>query len=159
MPYLDRDPITHRITGEYGAEQYPGQEFLTDEQVAAEIAAYPPYDYEVAADIATYRDTKSGGTIEYNSVKASNDVDTQNVINRLIQYLLGKNDDSVTIDWKGPDGFYTATLSDLQGLSLIGGEIVEKAFTAEKLVLTDQATTPFATLAAAEAAFDTYFSS
>jgi hypothetical protein len=50
-------------------------------------------------------------------------------------------------------------LSDFQGLVIAGGDITEKAYTAKKATLAEQVTSPFATLAAAQAFFDDVFNS
>lgn len=106
--------------------------------------------------IKTYRDqvieTK---IIEFNGKKAVCDSRSRLTLTNIVQYLTFLNDPEATINWKGPDGYYELTLSDVEGLVKIGGAWVQKAFNAEKTILQTHAITPYTDLDSAKADFDT----
>ena len=119
----------------------------------AEPAAPQPYTYDA---IKLYRDQRiETKVLIHSGKKAVCDARTRLSLNNTISYLEAANED-ITINWKGPDGYYDLNLSDVQGLLKIGGAWVQKCFDAEKHIIETHAVTPYTTHSAAVAAFDAF---
>lgn len=104
--------------------------------------------------LAGYRSKVAVGEITYNGVKAENTKESVAALNQISNYLLVKNDGAQSVDWKGPDGWHTASIKDVQGLIVAAGELTQNAFSAERAVLETHAQTPYADFNAMKAAFD-----
>ncbi len=115
-----------------------------------------PAPYSADA-IRSYRDQRiETKVLIHNGKKALCDTRSRTALNNTVDYLFAAGDESLTINWKGPDGYYDLTLSDVQGLVRQGGAWVQKCFDAEKHVLTTHAATPYASHVAAVAAFNAF---
>ena len=124
-----------------------------DYQSGAWVAAVIPYSADA---IKTHRDQRiETKVLIHNAKKAVCDTRTRLSLNNTISYLQAANED-ITINWKGPDGYYDLSLSDVQGLIKVGGAWVQKCFDAEKHVIDTHAVTPYTTHAAAVAAFNAF---
>lgn len=155
--YVFRDPITGRITGISGG-YIPGYETtpMTQQQIDDEFAAYTLLNSECAEYLKEYRDQKRlSASVEYEGITADASAGTQNALSDAIDYLLSKNDQDVTINWKGEDGFYDAKLEQLQGLKIAGGDVTQAVFYAERVVYEIQLVTPYLNRPLVAVAFDT----
>lgn len=105
---------------------------------------------EVAEHITIYRRirenegiTISGTTVQTDQVTRAN--------------LLGAKDLGTSIDWKTPNGFVTLTAAQITAIATAVGAHIQKCFTAEKVVATAHANTPYTSKSAVETAFDTAY--
>lgn len=104
----------------------------------------PPPTFSVEK-LKQYRDQKMASIVTYNGVEVINTVENQDTVTRIINFILTLPEEQrgIEIDWKGPNGWHKATLADFQGLTLQGGLLTQKAFTAEKTILDNHAQTPY----------------
>ena len=107
------------------------------------------FDDDFKIRLKQYRDQKINTVVSVNNpedtyfLNAINNDENRNVIMGIINLFMIANDENMTIDWKGESGFQVGRLQDFQGLVLSGGLLTQKAFTAEKVILSNHAQTPY----------------
>lgn len=108
-------------------------------------------------ELKSHRDSKATLEVTYNGVTAKNTVEERNLIVGIIVFMQAKGEEQ-SLAWKQPDDeFVMATISDFQGIMLIGGQLTQNAFAAEAYIIAQHAMTPYTDIPSAIAAFDTYF--
>lgn len=137
----------------YKPSEYHVWDEVNQEWVVDQLLFTPVLKEELKA----YRDSKATEEVTFNGVTANNTVEERNLIVGIIVYLQAKGEEQ-SLAWKQPnDSFVLATISDFQGLMLVGGQLTQDAFASEAHVLAQHELVPYASLQDAFDAFDTFY--